>query len=143
MSELDITALIENMREPIAYSASRAELGQNAGRITWRAACADALELFGDNFNRESFDAYFAGFGAWTDEELAAHTDAESAALMLQSIAGDIRESDFSEYRDIDNGAEPFTDEWWPQYEAASSAGTVNGRFFRADDGRIFYYIGE
>ena len=142
MNELDITAVIENMREPATYSASRAELGQDAGRITWNAACDDALGLFCDNFNRESFDAYFAGFGAWTDEELAAHTDAECAALMLQFIAGDIRESDFSEYADIEDGAEPFMDEWWPQYEAASNDGAVNGRFFRADDGRIFYYIG-
>lgn len=143
MCELDISAVIENMRDPATYSASAAELGQDAGRITWAAACEDARGLFGDAFNRESFNAYFSGFGAWTDEELAAHTDEECAALMLQFIAGDIRESDFSNYADIEDGAEPFTDEWWPQYEAASSAGTVAWRFFRADDGRIFYYIGE
>lgn len=137
MNELDITAVIANMRDPAVYSSSVAELGQAAGRITWAAACEDARGLFGDAFNRESFDAYFSGFGAWTDEELAAHSDEQCAALMLQFIAGDIRESD------IEDGAEPFTEEWWPQYEAASSAGTVSGRFFRTDDGRIFYYIGE
>ena len=138
MNELDITAVIENMRDPATYSASRAELGQDAGRITWAAACEDARALFGDAFNRESFDAYFSGFGAWTDEELSAHTDEQCAALMLQFIAGDIRESDF-----IEDGAEPFTDEWWPQYEAAAHTGTVAGRFFRADDWRVFYCIGE
>lgn len=135
-TELDVSTIVSSIA-PRDYSASAAELGQDAGRITWAAACEDARELFADNFNRESFDAYFAGFGAWTNEELAAHTDEESAALMLQFIAGDMREAD------LDGGAEPFTDEWWPQYEAASADGMVNGRFFRADDGRVFYYIGE
>lgn len=142
MCELDVTAIVASIA-PRDYSASVAELGNDAGRITWEAACEDARELFGDTFDRESFDAYFSGFGAWDDEELAAHTDEECAALMLQFIAGDMREADFSSYADIEGGAEPFTDEWWPQYEKASEAGTVAGRFFRADDGRVFYYIGE
>lgn len=141
MSELDISALVASIA-PRDYSASVAELGNDAGRITWRAACEDARELFGDTFDRESFNAYFSGFGAWDAEELAAHTDEECAALMLQFIAGDMREADFSNYADIEDGAEPFTDEWWSQYEKASETGTVARRFFRAD-GRIFYYIGE
>lgn len=135
-TELDVSTIVSSIA-PRDYSASVAELGADAGRITWTAACEDARELFADNFNRESFDAYFSSFGAWTDEELAAHTDEECAALMLQFIACDMREAD------LDGGAEPFTDEWWPQYEAASADGTVSGRFFRADDGRVFYYIGE
>lgn len=143
MCELDISALVAGMRDPSEYSASVAERGQDAGRMTWKAACKDARELFGDTFDRAAFDEYFSHFGAWDDEELAAHTDEECAALMLQFIAGDMREADFSSYADIEGGAEPFTDEWWPQYEKASEAGTVAGRFFRADDGRVFYYIGE
>lgn len=142
MCELDVTAIVASIA-PREYSASVAELGNDAGSITWEAACEDARDLFGDTFDRESFDAYFSGFGAWDAEELAAHTDEECAALMLQFIAGDMREADFSSHADIEGGAEPFTDEWWPQYEKASEAGTVSCRFFRADDGRVFYYIGE
>ena len=140
--ELDVTNIVKEIA-PRDYSASCAELGDNAGRITWQAACEDGRALFGDRFDREAFDAHFLQFGAWDADELAAHTDEECAALMLQFIAGDIRESDFSTYSDIKNGAEPFADAWWPQYQAASEAGTVSSRFFRADDGRVFYYIGE
>lgn len=134
--ELDITAIVRGI-EPRDYSASRVELGDDAGAITWGAACRDARALFGDQFNREAFDAYFRGFGAWDDEALAAHTDEESAALMLQFIAGDMRECEFSDW------PEAFSAEWWPLYEAAASEGTVCGRIGRADDGCILYYIGS
>lgn len=134
--ELNITKLIQDIA-PMDYSASAIELGVNAGRITWEAACNDALELFGDQFDRDEFDAYFSLFGAWSGEELAAHTDRESAALMLQFIAGDLRECEFSDW------PEPFTAEWWTEYEKAASAGTVTARIGRGDDGQIYYYIGE
>ncbi len=112
MCELDVTAIVQAI-EPADYSASRAELGNDAGRITWANATRDALELFGDAFDRKTFESYFMGFGAWDAAELAAHTDAECAALMLQFISSDLRECD------------------------------VSGRFFRADDGRVFYYYGS
>lgn len=134
--ELNITKLVRDIA-PMDYAASAIELGVNAGRITWEAACNDALELFGDQFDREEFDAYFSIFGAWSAEELAAHTDRESAALMLQFIAGDLRECDFSDW------PEKFTEEWWTEYEKAASAGTVAGRIGRGVDGQIYYYIGE
>lgn len=116
------------------YSASMAELGPTAGADTWRAAREDALDLFGAQFNREAFDNYFREVGAWDDAELAAHTDAECAALMLQFIAGDIRECEFIDY-------EPFSRQWWVRYEAASREGIVSPRFGRDDTGRVHYYI--
>lgn len=134
--EINITELIANIA-PMDYAASAIELGANAGRITWAAACEDALELFGDQFDREAFDNYFSSFGAWSDEELAAHSDRESAALMLQFIAGDLRECEFSDW------PEPFTDAWWTEYEKAASAGTVSARIGRGDDDQIYYYIGD
>lgn len=134
--ELNITTILDTIT-PRDYSASVMELGQNAGAITWAHACDDALELFGDQFDRKEFDAYFAGFGAWSDDELSAHTDRESAALMLQFIAGDIRECEFQDW------PAQFTDAWWEEYENASNIGTVSGRLFRCDDGTICYYVGE
>ena len=136
MCELDISAVVARI-EPFNYSASQAERGPDAGRMTWEAACKDARELFGDTFDRAAFDEYFSHWGAWDAEELAAHSDDEAAGLMLQFIAGDMRGCEFSDW------PEAFSAEWWPLYEAASEAGTVAGRFFRADDGRVFYYIGE
>lgn len=137
MYEIDISNVVTGMRDPFEYSASIAERGPDAGRMTWAAACQDALELFGETFDRESFDAFFSGFGAWTDEELAAHTDDECAALMLQFIAGGMRECE-----SID--AEPFTDEWWDEYRTLAETGTVVGRFSKHADGSgVLYYIGE
>lgn len=136
MTELNITGIIATIA-PMDYSASAFEIGDDASSITWAAACDDALELFGDQFNREEFDSFFSGFGAWCDDELAAHTDRESAALMLQFIAGDIRACEFPDW------PEPFTVAWWKEYEKASSAGAVCGRLSRGDDKQIYYYIGE
>lgn len=130
--DIDVTKLVQEIA-PKDYSASVAEIGFNAGPATWAAACADALELFGDQFDREAFDDYFRGFGAWSDAELAAHTDRETAALMLQFIAGDIRETEIEEW------GRPFSAKWWRAYEASDQ---VSSRFGRGDDGRIYYYIG-
>lgn len=131
--DIDVTKLVQNIA-PMDYSASIAEIGFNAGPVTWAAACEDALELFGDQFERESFDGYFRDFGAWDDAELAAHTDRESAALMLQFIAGDIREAEIAEWGPV------FSAGWWHAYEASDQ---VSSRFGRGDDGRIYYYIGN
>jgi hypothetical protein len=134
--EIDVTQIIAGF-DPFDYSRSRFEGGDNAGRGTWNNAKRDALALFGEQFDREAFDAYFSGFGAWDDDELAAHTDEESAALMLQFIAGDYRECEGL----IDE--EEGSAEWWVEYERLASAGTVSGRFGRGDDGRVWYYVGE
>ncbi len=134
--ELNITQLIAETA-PNDYSASRAELGDNAGAITSGHAVDDALEIFGDQFSRQAFDEYFADFGAWSEDELAAHSDRECAALMLQFISGDIRECDFSEWPD------QFSAEWWNEYESASERGIVSGRIFRGDDGQVYFYVGS
>lgn len=31
----------------------------------------------------------------------------------------------------------------WPEYETQASAGRISGNLFRADDGRIFFYLGN
>ncbi len=142
-TELDISSFIRDLDAP-TYSASRFELGDNAGAITWGNAKVDALALFGGALDRDAFDAFFAKFGAWSDEELAAQSDEECAALMLQFIAGDARECDFQSYRDA-NGDTPeqWSAEWWPVYETRASEGCAPNRFFRTDDGCIFYDIGN
>ena len=127
--EINISELFRTIA-PRDYSANVAEIGADAGPSTWRAACEDADELFtGENFNREAFDSYFRSFGAWSDEELAAHSDAECKALMLQFIAGDMRDY-------CDDVAE-----WdWDEYES----GDYSGRIGRGvEPGTVYYYIGS
>lgn len=131
---MDISALARSIN-PRLYSGSVAELGPNAGPLTWEAASRDALPLFGDQFNREAFNAFFAGFGAWDDAELAALTDEQCAGLMLQFISADLRECEFSDWPPV------FSDSWWQCYESAARDGVVSSRFFRASDGSIHYEL--
>lgn len=129
--ELNITNIINNA-DPFNYSASAAELGLNAGNVTWNAATRDADSMLsGENFDREAYDAFFKGFGAWDKAERDAMSDTDFRALMLQFIAGDMREA---------NIHSNMTDEEWEEYEADDNKA---GRIGRGDDGQVYYYIGE
>lgn len=90
--EIDITRFLAEAA-PMDYSASVAEIGQNAGRDTWNAAIEDSPDfmMLDDDEKRDAFRAYVRGFGAWSDEEIAAWSDVELNALFIQIISGDIR----------------------------------------------------
>lgn len=131
--EINISKFFEECA-PMDYSASVAEIGQDAGRATWSAACDDAPDY--DHLNteekREAFRAHVGDFGAWSDDEIAAWSDDEIAALFLQMVAGDIREAG------LDTSAPD-----WVEYENGAEAGAHAGRIFRGDDGQIYYYVGN
>jgi hypothetical protein len=132
--EINITKFFKDAA-PMDYSASRAEIGDNAGADTWQAACNDA-----DNFNfidtedkRQGLRDHMAGFGAWNDTEIAAWTDTELNALFLQLVAGDVREVPGMDISSWD----------WTEYEKLSQDGVISGRMFQGIDGNIYYYIGD
>ena len=133
--EIDITDFFNNAA-PKDYSASVMEMGSNAGADTWRAACDDSPDymLLDTDDKRAAFRAHVKGFGAWEEAEIAAWTDNELNALLLQYVAGDIREAGLTcESTLVD----------WGCYARDSEAGRTSGRMFRADDGRIYFYIGD
>lgn len=111
------------------FSHSVAEGGNNAGRNTWNAAKAYRPDMLKTDEARGTFRKYLGTFGAWDDAEIAAFTDEELNALLVQMIAGDIREAGFDALEEID----------WKKYEAASVAGLIAGNLHRSDDGRYFY----
>lgn len=129
--ELNITNFFNNAA-PMDYSASVAEIGRNAGADTWQAALDDSVDypLLSSDNEREEVRRYFKGFGAWSETEIAAWTDTELNALLIQFIAGSIRESGLT--------PDSSTDEW-SVYEADE-----NGPhdIFRAEDGQIYFYVG-
>lgn len=90
--ELNITEFY-NTAGMIDYAASVAEIGENAGVDTWQAACEDSNDymILDNEEKREAFRQYVKGFGAWDDSEIAAWSDIELNALLLQMIAGDVR----------------------------------------------------
>lgn len=126
---------------PMDYSASVAEIGEGAGRATWRAACDDSAEfMFLDTpKKREAMRDHVRGFGAWDQAEIAAWSDLELNALFLQMVAGDIRESAL----DGKPGVIANTRAAWREYQKHAEAGRIGGAMFRADNGAIFYYLGE
>ena len=130
--EIDITEIVE-YENPADYAASVFELGQDAGAITWAAAVqsADRLLVLESEW-REEVTRWLRGFGAWGDDELARMSDREVKALLLQFIAGDLREAGFDYFSE-----QPFD---WDAYEKRED---TNGRVFRGDGGKIYYDIGD
>lgn len=141
MLEIDITDFF-NLEDPFQFAASRAELGDRAAEITWDAAMAYAMGCgwLTDEDDRQTFRDYLGGFGAWDDEQRAAWTPQHCTALLVQLIAGDMREGHIG-----DNGADTAAEEW-AAYEARAEAGQCSGRISRGNDahaGRVFYFIGD
>lgn len=131
--ELNITALYNSMC-PRDYSASVAEIGNNAGRDTWRAACEDSPDfmILDTDEKRQAMREHVRTFGAWTDEEINAWTGIELNALLIQCISGDIRESILDE--------DPHA---WVEYYKQGEQGVVSCRLFSDDDGQVYYSIGD
>lgn len=136
--EIDISAFFKTAA-PRDYSASVAEIGQDAGRVTWAAALEDApgFDFLSTEEAREEWRGFVISSGGWTAEEVAAFTNAELSALFLQWVAADCREM-FPDARTLDG----LTPDDWARAEEMAEAGQAPGRIFRADDGRVFFYVG-
>lgn len=112
--EIEITEIINN--ENIEYvTGSIAQLGNDAASITWNRAKNLASEI---KFTTEQLAAirdYAGYFGAWTKEEIAAWSDTEVTALMLQFINTEIQEHG-------------------PNF--------TEGNIFRTEENKYYYYVG-
>lgn len=126
--ELDITHMMDDADEMPMLSGSVAELGQDAGRITWRNSLAYAAKhpLLVDADAMEKAREYFAGYGAWDMKE---QTDADVQGLTVQEVASAIRE--------MERFATP------EEYEAAAEDGSTSRNVYRGDNGRWYFYLGS
>ena len=132
--ELDITDFFLGCDDPQQYSASVVELGERAGQITWANAYrdAEAHPLLRTTEEIAAAQKYFASMGAWSDHEIRQWSLEELNALLIQLIAGTMREGN------LDSHATP---EDWEYYDARAYDGQVSGNLFKSDDGRIYYTI--
>ena len=121
--EINITQFY-NDANPATYSASVAELGDNAGRITWDNALG-APVLLDTPDKLGAMRAWAIGMGAWESAWVNAWNDVELNALFIQRVSGDIREMDGMS---------------WEEYQELSEAGQVSGALFEAD-GQIYYTL--
>lgn len=128
--ELDITKFFMEAA-PMDYSASVAEIGANAGRDTWNAACDDSEDypILDSDEKREAFRSFVRSSGGWTADEIAAWSDNELNALCIQWIAGDMREADMSS---------DWTDAQWDWYDVDENS---RHSIYRGIDGKVYFYI--
>ena len=134
--EIDVTEFVK-YGEPYKYSASAAEMGSEAGRITWRNAKEEAerTPLLTTPEAIKALRGWARESGGWTREEIAAWSDTECNALFLQIISGDLRELE-----SVCMGDDGKID--WSKAEELADYGTVNGCLYPSGD-RFFYYLGS
>lgn len=124
--DIDITSMVNDSDEMPLLSGSQAELGPDAGRITWRNSCEYATR--NPLVTSAQFDEvrdYFREFGAWDAAEIDAWSPEELQGLVTQEVAARIREMEhFDSYE---------------EYEQASDDGRVSGLVHRGGDGRFYF----
>lgn len=129
MIEFDVTRLVES-EDCGLLSGSQAELGCNAGTITWQnclsmAADGDMQPITEDN--AEEIRDYFDDYGAWDREEIDSWTITELNALCIQEAASNIRE--FEDHCEAD----------WQQYQSSAESGRISGQLYHdAETGKVF-----
>ena len=135
--QIDVTDFVRNANHR-TISGSIAELGDCAARITWANAKKEShLYPFLSDDNREEFEKWLRGFGAWAAGETAEWSLPECNALLLQFISGDVRE--LAVYGVTLEGDVIDVAAW----EDLMEGGSAPGRLYPGDDARVYYYIGE
>lgn len=134
--ELNITRIFRELGDPARYSASVAEMGPDAGRITWARSVdrAQQLQPLSSAAEIEAWRRLVVSSGGWTRDEVDASAESELQALCLQWIAAEMREC---------NIGPDSTDDDWLEYERLSSEGQVSSRICRGDGGLVFFDIGD
>lgn len=135
--EINITKYFQSTEHSL-ISGSVFELGDNAARITWNNAKQEAAEsaMLDTEEKLQAMRDYARSTGGWNAEEIAAWSAVELNALFNQFVSGDVREIEdlcMDDDGEID----------WEEYERLANKGTISGSIFRADNGDIYYYLGE
>ena len=124
--EINVTFIRDE--EPAQFSDSIYGSGlSNIGAITWRNACAFAEDhpLVTPEQQADLRD-WILEFGAWDAEEVAAMTDEETNALLLQFVAGDHQQREDARERG----------------ELESWEENCGGRLYEGGDGQLYFYVG-
>lgn len=133
MLEVDVSCLVDGSVAASDLSGSVAERGSNAGPETWRNSLDATRRRKLPGFNDAEARKFFAGFGAWSDDEIAAWSVHEVRALVLQYAAGDLRELQSLAPGDGLGGID------WQVADALADRGQVGGRLFDAKDGKRLF----
>lgn len=129
--QLNISSFIVTVT-PRELSSSVAESGTCAGALAWSASCKASIHhpLLTNDGEREAFRVWVEQSGGWTNEEIAAWSDLELNALLLQWIAGDLREMGID---DDTSGID------WADVGQGQNEGKYPSNIFRGDDGQVYF----
>lgn len=132
-TEIDVSPLLASPGfDPWNCCNSVANLGDQAGRLTWEASKQSAHLLTLSEGQKEAFREFVRDSGGWEDEEIATWSDEELTALCVQWVSGDIRE-DFGD----DVSDDPT--EWdWDAHREDRDAGRASGRLYLSG-GKLFW----
>lgn len=128
--QINVTHMVEDCDDMPLLSGSQAELGNDAGRITWNNSAAYGKDnpLLTTEEEKDAARDHFREYGAWTAEEIAAWDDSHLQAITCQDVAAAIREMEV---------AEDYND-----YVRLCEEGTCSARLFRDEDGEWWCVLG-
>lgn len=129
--ELNVTHMMDAIEDSPPLVGSIAQYGQDAGPMTWRNSKAFGREhpLLSTDDERDAARGHFKGYGAWSEEEIAAWSEEELQGIVCQEVAHQISEMEHYETEEA--------------YREASEAGQVSGRLYKDDDGQWYCYFGD
>lgn len=124
------------------YSASQAELGEDAGSITWENCRRDGTARLRDLTDahtgwddlHDQIREYAKSFGAWDEKDIDTWSQTDLHAFLLQDIAAAVREWDSLD------GTDDGWDGDWKEYQAECEKGSMSGRLSLGDNGSDVYY---
>ena len=127
-TEIDVSPLLASPGfDPWNCCNSVANLGQDAGKLTWQASQRFAPALVLTEGQKEAFRDFVRSSGGWDDEETAAFSDADLTALCVQWISGDVREG-------FGDGVSNDPAEWdWVEYRHMADNGSVSSTLYLSD----------
>jgi hypothetical protein len=130
MMEIDVTHMVDDAHRMPMLSGSVAELGKDASKITWDHSLAYASEhpLLETDDERCAARDHFAGYGAWSREEIDAWPEEHLQGAMCQDVAAAIREMENTET--------------YEEFMAGVETGIYSGRIYRGDNNRWYFYLG-
>lgn len=145
---IEITSLLEIRAFDLSHSVM--EGGSMAGPNTWKAAkeAAEENDLLDTPEKLQAMRDFAQESGGWSEDEIAAWDNEELNALFLQWIAGDVRQCPSIEqsYGPEDSRfstADSLDEIDWEATQAMQEEGDCPSNIFRADDGRIYFYLGN
>ena len=133
MSDILISSLKGFSR--MQFSASVAELGENAGAQTWNNAKRQASNgpevMTGEQC--EMFREDIRAWGAWDKEEIDAMSQTELRALFIQHVMSEVSDAGADCLEDID----------WDKYEEDASAGRLSGFLYKDSNGDVWASVNQ